>query len=84
MDEYDEYDELLVILLMHFPEVREARTQREFNRAMERLKCGQCEDFKMSVCEGEGLRGFGVVECMAEKVGTGESGAVLPESHTVH
>ena len=62
-------DELLRVLVMHFPYLVGALglSERQWMKRMKRLECRNCEDFKAQVCEGQGLKGHEVVECMAGK-----------------
>lgn len=55
-------DHLAMITIMHFPHAT----------SFDDLHCVDCEDVKAGVCEGNGLRGLDVLDCMSRKVMSGE------------
>lgn len=81
-----EEEEFAEVLFMHFPHLASSKSQREFDRRVRRIKCGDCMDFKMRVCHGEGRKREQVLECMAQKtfIGEGTIGMDEETEHTLH
>jgi hypothetical protein len=59
----DFLDELADLLMMHFPDAK-------FISENDDLQCEKCTDFKLDLCEGQGLKGVPVIlNCFSKKMG---------------
>jgi len=68
-------DKVDLMMVFHFPVLFQyTKDQKEFDKALSRIKCSDCMDFKSKVCKGRGFRGEECVACMEEHADQGEFG----------
>lgn len=63
-----EQDEILLMVLAHFPRMRAVLEGADGESIAETLTCLDCEDAARGQCSGQGLVGFQVFGCMEGKV----------------